>query len=296
MISFERTRLTAMLLRKGAMSHVIKGLLVLAALWLLFVIPAQPQAVKRLILTDGSYQTATEWQKIGDRVKYFSAERGEWEEVPVALVDWKATDEWNAERTKAATEEMKQVTGEQVAARKEEMLNNPQVAPGLRLPPEGGVFLMEEEAGKPSLHKIEPNKVQFNDNAGKNMLKRSIIPVASAIQTIELKGAAAKIRMHTTAPTIFVDEDNEQGLIPADSFRIIRLERKRDLRVLAKNKVSIAGEQNVTEHYLPTRSEKFSGDWWKLIPLQDLTLGEYAIVIVVSGEDTSVVWDFGVDK
>jgi len=278
------------------MLRVIKGLAVMTFLCLLLVNPAQPQTVKRLILTDGSYQTATEWQKIGDRVKYFSAERGEWEEIPVALVDWKATDEWNAERAKAATEEMKQVTGEEVAARKEEMLNTPLVAPGMRLPAEGGVFLLEEVPGKPVLHKVEANKVQVNDNAGKNMLKRSVIPVASATQTIELKGAAAKVRLHTATPTIFVDQDNEQGLIPADNFRIVRLYRKKDLRVVAKNKVSIAGQQSVTERYLHTRAEKFSGDWWKLIPLEDLTPGEYAIVLFVGGEDASVVWDFGVEK
>jgi hypothetical protein len=129
------------------------------------------------------------------------------------------------------------------------------------------------------------------------MLKRSIIPIASQIQTIELQGPAAKVRIHSAAPSIFVDVENDQGVIPADHFRIVRLERKKDLRVLAKNKVAISGEENSIEKFLHSRAEKFSGDWWKIIPLEDLTPGEYALVISAGGDDgNGAVWDFGVEK
>jgi hypothetical protein len=282
---------------KRTMLRAVNGLAVAMVLMLLLVPGAPAQAVKRLILTDGTYQTATEWKKIGDRVKYFSAERGEWEEIPVSLVNWKATDEWNAERVKTAQEEMKQVTAEEIAVRKEAQQNTPLVAPELRLPSEGGVFLLEEVAGKHVLSKVETNKIQVNDNVGKNILRRSVIPVASQIQTIELKGAAAKVRMHSATPEIFVDVDSEQGVIPGDAFRIVRLERKKDLRVVAKNTISISGDQNQAEKFLQSRAEKFSGDWWKVIPLEDLAPGEYAIVVSNAGNDANgAVWDFGVEK
>jgi len=74
------------------------------------------------------------------------------------------------------------------------------------------------------------------------------------------------------------------------------LEKKKDLRVLAKNKVGISGDVNVAEKFLQVRAEKFSGDWWKVIPLEDLTAGEYAIVISAPGNDGGgIVWDFGVE-
>jgi hypothetical protein len=278
------------------MLRVVNKLAVTMLLGLLLGGPAFAQAVKRLILTDGSYQTATEWKKEGDRLKYYSAERGEWEELPVALVDWKATDEWNAEREKSVAEEMKQVTAEEVTARKEAVSNTPLVAGELRLPTEGGVFLLEEVAGKPVLNKIEGNRALVNDNLGKNLLRKSIMPIASQTQTIELKGASAKVRVHAASPAIYVDVENDQGAITGDNFRIVRLERKKELRVLARNKVAMSGEQNVKEKFLLSRAEKFSGDWWKLIPLEDLTPGEYAIVISAPGDDgNGVVWDFGVD-
>ncbi len=279
------------------MLRALKGLAVTTLLTLVLVPSASSQAAKRLILTDGSYQTATEWKKAGDRLKYFSAERGEWEEIPVALVDWKATDEWNAERAKSAAEELKQVTAEQVEARKEEQLNTPLVAPEMRLPAEGGVFLLEEIAGKPVLSKVDTNKIQVNENTGKNLLRKSIIPVASQVQTIELKGPAAKVRVHSKEPSIFIDVENDRGVIPAANFRIVRLERKKDLRVVAKNTTSMAGEQNTNEKFLKSRPEKVSGDWWKIVPLEDLVPGEYAIVISATGDDgNGAVWDFGVEK
>jgi hypothetical protein len=275
-------------------SCALKGLAAAFLLALLLAPSAQAQAVRRLILTDGSYQSATEWTKSGDRVKYFSAERGEWEEIPSALVDWKATDQWNAERDRSAAQELKQVTEAEIAARKEAMLNTPLVAPDLRLPADGGVFVLEELAGKPVLHKLDHNRIQIDDNVGKNMLKRAINPVAGQVQTTELKGSTARVRLHSPVPMIFVDEESDQGLIPADSFRIVRLERRSDTRVLARSKTGPRGE-SVTEKFIHSRAEKFSGDWWKIIPLEDLTPGEYALVPSSSNDD-SAVWDFGVDK
>jgi len=45
----------------------------------------------RLYLKDGTYQVATEYKVLKDRVSYMSAERGEWEEIPLQLVDLERT-------------------------------------------------------------------------------------------------------------------------------------------------------------------------------------------------------------
>jgi hypothetical protein len=256
---------------------------------------AWAQTAKRLILTDGSYQAATEWQRTGERVKYYSAERGEWEEIPAELVDWKATEAWNAGRSASQAEELKQVTEEEIAARKEAQLSTPLVAPGLRLPAAGGVFLLEEAAGKAALHKLDGSKVRVDEEVGKNAVRRTLNPAAGVEQKLELTGGAAKVRVRAGTPSIFVDLDNEEGTIAGDQFRIVRLERKKDIRVVGKNKASGRGDASVTWEFRGARAEKFSGDWWRLTVLEELPPGEYAIVCTAEGQG-GVVWDFGVEK
>src|ERR1035441_10185943 len=58
--------------------------------------PATPGTGRnlRVILKDGSYQLVRDYQIAGDRVRYLSQERGEWEELPADLVDWDATNKW----------------------------------------------------------------------------------------------------------------------------------------------------------------------------------------------------------
>src|ERR1017187_7167614 len=96
--------------------------------------PAQDLA-RRLILKDGSYQLVTKYEVKEDRVRYKSAERDEWEELPSSLVDWPATEKYEKDRVAGApVPEAAQLDKELEQDRDREEAQLPQVAPGLRLP------------------------------------------------------------------------------------------------------------------------------------------------------------------
>src|SRR5580698_10971194 len=104
-------------------------LLALATFALLTFPASAQQLAKRLILKDGTYQLATKWEIKGDRVRYLSAERNEWEEVPEDLVDWKATSKYEQDRAAGAPNpEAANVDKEIAAERAAEEARTPLVA------------------------------------------------------------------------------------------------------------------------------------------------------------------------
>src|SRR5271165_244411 len=72
---------------------------------------------KKLILKDGTYQVIREYQRNGDRVRYYSLERGDWEELPASMVDWDATAKLEGEEAKAATAQVEKIHKQEEARR-----------------------------------------------------------------------------------------------------------------------------------------------------------------------------------
>ena len=72
----------------------------------------------KLYMTDGSYHLVREYQVLSDRVRFYTVERGEWEEVPLEMVDLKRTRAEVAEREESVKIEEKVVQEESAADRK----------------------------------------------------------------------------------------------------------------------------------------------------------------------------------
>jgi len=265
------------------------------------------QQVYRLIMKDGSYQPISSCELLdgGQRVHYKSAERGEFEDVPSSLVDWAATEKYAkegpTEKTVEATD-VKAVDAEEEAERKAEESKTPEVKPGLRLPFQGGVYVLDYWRDQPELIELVQNGSDINKNTGRNVLRAAINPLAKAKQTIELKGPHARVQSHVAQPSIYVninlDEDPKTG--PAASnvsqhFRIVRVDTKKDSRVVGAIEIAVYGKVSQKANFVETRARPITADWIEVTPTQPLEPGEYALVEMLGKDVNLYVWDFGIN-
>jgi hypothetical protein len=259
--------------------------------------PAMAQAGKRLILKDGTWQDIARYELSGNSVRYLSSDRGEWEEIPAAIVDWKATEQWNTAAEKEPSE-LRQLEAEEEADRLAEEAKTPTVAPGLKLPAAGGVFMLDEFSDRPSLNELTQNESEMNNDVGKHVWRLSVDRKATIRQHFKLTGTSARVHAHIPVPAIFVKiaADPDAKIAADERFRIVQLEPDNDSRVLARAEVSVLGKQNQTEKFVSAHIENFREGWLKVVPDEALTPGEYALVEMLNQKEfNSYVWDFGID-
>jgi hypothetical protein len=273
------------------------------------------QLAKRLILKDGSYQLATKWEVKGDRVRYLSAERNEWEEVPNSLVDWAATDKWEKDRAAGVpSPEAVELDREVEAERRTEEAKTPEVAPGLHLPENSGMLLLDTFQSQSQLVPIEQQGGEVNRNTKGNILRAAIDPIASRKQTIEIDGLHAKVQSHATLPSIYVNIEPDQNAAaqppekpqqpqqpvqpeqPWDRFHIVHARAKNGKRIVGVIKIGPLGSVSQEQNLVLTTSRSLTGGWVKVTPVSALEPGEYAVVELL-GKDgmNTYVWDFGVN-
>jgi hypothetical protein len=282
----------------------------------------------RLILKDGTYQLVRKYEVVGDRVRYISIERsGDWEELPADLVDWDATRKWERdhatqpEDSSDATKEAAAIDKEEAAEREEAKARRPEVAKGLELPDEDGVFALDTYEGNPELVEMLPSQLDANAKTRHGLA--TLNPLAGSKASLELDGAHAKVHFHVNDPIIYLSlnapDDAEQVVSHAmtmntggakevasrkhgahstsSGFAIVRVDERRAIRIVGAIHMSPAGAVTQDEDVIPTKVEVIPGKHWlRITPAQQLTIGEYALVEIISPSDINEsVWDFRVD-
>jgi hypothetical protein len=269
-------------------------------------VPALPRG-KKLVLKDGSFQLTKDYQRTGDRVRYLSAERGDWEEIPASMVDWDAT---------AMAEEAQKIEDEAIAkkvrAREQAQNIEPvvdvdsslQVGPGLFLPSGEGMFVVD---GK-SIRLLEQAGSQIKTDK-KQYLKQvlSPIPIVPGKHNVQLLGARAKIRVTNGRAEFYLreappDPDRTTPIMkssrPGESgpeVELVHATVKGDKRQLETIR-SLFGQEE-------TARATVSMERWDVAPTvyrftlgEPLLPGEYALAEILPDGMNLYVWDFGVDE
>jgi hypothetical protein len=282
----------------------------------------------RLILKDGSYQVVREYKVTGDRVRYFSVERSEWEELPENLVDWDATRKWERVNTPAydqnesspAMKEAEDIDKQENAAREEVKARTPEVSAGLNLPDQDGVFALDTFHGTPELVELTETDINI-DQKGRHGLG-ILNPTAGRNANLELDGRHSRIHLHVNDPAIYLSlansddntevsghamtvntngaraVNNKRGAQSAQSgFAIVRVDERNAVRIVGAVHLNRDGSVTQNEDVIPAKAEVLPGKHWiRIQPEQPLMIGEYALIEIVAPSDISpTVWDFRVD-
>lgn len=271
------------------------------AVLLLACIGLAQSHAKRLILKDGSYQAITEYKVEGDRVHYYSAERFDWEDLPNSLIDWDATNKYNASPMKAddAIRVKRSPDADEAAEETKSESQEPTVAAHLRLPDAsvGGVYLLDQFKDAPELVEIIQNGADAGDLTRGESVKAALGGVR---KSIKLPQAHARVQAHGAMPTLYLAvETGEKGVGLSEHYRIAKVQSDvpKNIRTVGNLLVKGGGKSSEEEKFVPSSAELVNGGpWVKLTPSQPLAPGEYAVVEMLGPTEMNLfVWDFGVN-
>ena len=251
------------------------------ALIALFVLTLAAFAANiKLYLKDGGFHLVREYQVQTDRVRYYSVERSQWEEIPLDLVDLKRTGSEMGERQAQLAEETKVVVEEEKAQRD----IRAEVA---RIPQDPGVYYVEDNTVKPI--KVAESKV--HNNKGRNVLKvLSPLPVVTGKATLELDGLHSQNILTNPEQEFYIQISTEER------FGIVKLTPEHGIRIVEKITVIPVTKEVVEEpvEVQVFRKQMTQDGLYKLWPMKPMEPGEYAVVEFTAGKTNMQVWDFAI--
>ncbi len=238
-------------------------------------------AVIKLYLKDGTYQLAREYKVEGDRLKYYSTDRGDWEEMPLELVDLKKTEAEVKEREDEVREDTKANAEEDKAER--------DAAREIRHVPEdpGGYYV--------NGNNIQPMKlaeVKLVNNKRRQILKvMSPIPMVSGKETLEIDAPHAALVINNTMPEFYIRLQQDER------FGIVKMSERAGHRVVEKvTLMPVTNEVFEQPEIVPIYHKQGGEALYKIWPQKPLEPGEYAVVEYTEGKINIQTWDFAIKK
>ena len=231
-----------------------------------------------------------EYNVEGGRVRYYSIERSQWEEIPAELVDWDATKKIEADEAQHDAAVVAKVHTQE-AARIVQPLDidaSLEVAPGIFLPPGNRLFVFD---GKTILLLAQ---AETTSKLAKGHLLEQVlvpVPIVSTRYSVSIQGAHAKLRIQSGQPEFYMRTADARE----PQMELIRTKTHGESRQI-ENLDELFGEKHATRDALPMQRWDVAPGVYRYTLGQPLAAGEYAFAEIVQDENMSVyVWDFGVD-
>jgi hypothetical protein len=254
-------------------------------------IPAALPKGKKLILTDGTFQLAREYTVEGERVRYWSVERSQWEEIPANLVDWDATHKSEAEQASRDSELKAKIHASQLAqlTKDIDVDRSLEIKPGLFLPDAAGFYVLDRNK---LIREMKQSEAVVKTSTGREVEKiMSGVSLIPSKKTMEVPGERAAMRLATAEPEFFMR--------PADSreprFRLLRTQIKGGHRVIENVSIRAWGEEKHTATDIEIQTWTPATGVFRYTVDQRLEPGEYAFVEMTADGIAGYVWDFGID-
>ena len=232
-----------------------------------------------LFLTDGTQLNVREFEVGGERVRYFSLDRNQWEEVPLEIVDLQRTDEHNRLVQAAAAVREEENRRERVAERRARTELH-------SVPLEDGVYYLKGKDPVP----VEQSFWELDKSAKRiffNMI--SPMPVIPGKRTLSIEGLTAKTITTGPKPIFYLRLDS------FSRFGIARIvaEKGKNRRVVQEiMTVAAASEQFEVQDEVEVFRQQLAPLVYKVWPVEAMPAGEYAILDFKPGETDLRVWDF----
>ncbi|MGD0839866.1 MAG: hypothetical protein ABSA32_01785 [Candidatus Acidiferrales bacterium] len=246
---------------------------------------------KKLIMKDGTFQIAREYSVEGDRVRYYSVERSDWEEIPSSLVDWDATKKEEAEQ-KRKEEEQAEKNRQRVLQEETEGVADVdaslEVHPGLILPDGPGMFVLASRQFVALKQDQAISKIAVGREVEKTL---SGVPTIPSKHRIELPGKRSALRFGTGDLEFFMRTADQRE----PRMTLVRAHAKGDARLVDTESSSVIMDTTNKADNVSTLLWEIAPGVYRFTIDQDLPPGEYAFVeTTIDGIDLNV-WDFGVD-
>ena len=245
---------------------------------------------KKLVLADGTFQLVREYSTQGDRVRYWSVERSDWEEIPAKLVDWDATHKAETDQTRQDADLKAKIHATEVAERTKDINvdRSLEIKPGLFLPDGVGFFALEGKL----IYEMKQSLAASHLSKGREAERiLSGVPLIPRKMTLEISDAHAALRVTTPDPEFFMR--------PADDreprFRLLRVQVKGGHRVVENISIHITGDQTHHAEDIDFQTWTPARGVFRYTVNQRLEPGEYAFVEMTNEGINSYVWDFGID-